>query len=320
MKILKIISLSLAGLIIVLIIGAYFFFKKNFTPDPNYLELTENSNFIPIKWIASEYSPIAVLLLPIKFEGIPQTFYMQFDTGSPSTLLRKQTMISIQKKYPNQISFDSNDARIEQGFHLGEMKVFSKKMKLYDRGSQPINWSDTSKIIVVGTLGADMIDKKITVMDFKNSCVFFGDKVPKDYQTNLKWEKLIYKKRRTMFPAVVAGKKGKMMHDTGTSGFELITNKKTWKKLSKKNAIPVEAFKVRSWKRQLTAYNIESDGVLNFPTDTISLAQVTYIKGASFMQNALMRSLGMGGMIGNQVFMDRVLVLDCMNKKYAIVN
>lgn len=320
MKVLKIIGLSLVGLIIVLIIGAYFFVKKNLTPDPNYLELTESSNFIPIKWIASEHSPIAVLLLPVKFEGIPQTFYMQFDTGSPSTLLRKQTMMSIQEKYPNQISLDSNAVRTEQGFHLGDMKVFSKKMKLYDRGSQPINWTDTAKIIVVGTLGADMIDKKITVMDFKNNCIFFGEKVPDEYQSNLKWEKLIYKKRRTMFPAVVAGKKRKLMHDTGTSGFELITNKKTWKKLSKKNAIPVEAFKVRSWKRQLTAYNIESHGVLNFPTDTINLTNVTYIKGASFMQNAMMRLLRMGGMIGNQIFMDRVLVLDCMNKKYAIVD
>ncbi|MFK7773477.1 MAG: hypothetical protein AB8F94_15110 [Saprospiraceae bacterium] len=320
MKTLKIIGLSLVGLIIVLVIGAYFFVKKKLTPDPNYLELTESSNSIPIKWIASEYSPIAVLLLPIKFEGIPKTFYMQFDTGSPSTLLRRQAMISIQEKYPNQISIDTNAVRIETGFHLGEMEVFSKKMKLYDRGNKPINWNDTSKVIVVGTLGGDMIDKKITVMDFKNGCVYFGNEVPDEYQSNLKWEKLIYKKRRTMFPAVVAGRKGKMMHDTGTSGFELITNKKTWKKLSKKNAIPVEAFKVRSWKRELTAYNIESDGVLNFPTDTINLTQVTYIKGASFMQNALMRSLGMGGMIGNQVFMDRVLILDCRNKKYAIIN
>lgn len=320
MKILKIIALSLLGLLIVLGIGGYFFVKKYLTPYPNYLELTTSSDSLPIKWIASEHSAIAALLLPIRFEGIPKTFYVQFDTGSPSSMLYKQPMIDIQEKYPNHISpIDTNARRIEQGFCLGDMKVFSKKMKLYDRGRKPIDWSDTTTIFTIGTLGADLIDKKITVMDFKNNYCYFGDSIPEQYQQDLTMYDLQYKKRRVLFPAKVAGKKRKLLHDTGTSGFELITNKKTWKKLSKKGAQPMEAFKVKSWKRQLTAYNIESKGSIDFKGGKIDLEKVTYIKGASFMQNALMRSMRMGGMIGNQVFMGKVLILDCPNKKYGLI-
>lgn len=321
MKILKFIALGIIGLLLLLGIGAYVFIKKNFTPDPNYLELSETSNEIPIKWIASKDSPIAALLLPIQFEGIPDTFYLQFDTGSPSSMLFKQSMLSIQKRFPNQISEIEEDAkRIEQGFLLGDMQVFSKKMRLYDKGKPPINWNDSSKIHVVGTLGADIIDKKITMLDFKSGYCYFGDKLPSRISKNLEWHQLKYKNRRTMFPARVGGKKCKLLHDTGTSGFELITNKKTWKKYAKKNAIPREAFKVRSWKRQLTAFNIESDRQIEFEAGKIDLDQVTYIKGASFMQNALMRSTGMGGMIGNQVFMGRILIFNCMEKKYALIH
>lgn len=317
MRFLKIFGFSLLGLILLLVIGGYFFVKKNFTPDPNYLELSETSNFVPITWAKSQYSDIAALLLPIKFEGIPDTFYLQFDTGSTSTLLNKNAILSIQEKYPDQfLGFDSTSARISQTFQLGDMTIHSKKIKIYDGGYAPIDWSRPVKKI--GTLGADLIDKKLTIMDFKDSCVYFGEAVPDTYG-EVNYHNLKYKKRRVLIPAVVAGKKRQLLHDTGTSGFELITNKKSWNRLAKKGAEPQEAFKVKSWKRQLTAYNIPSDKQIEFKPLDIDLNQVTYIKGASFMQQAAMRVTGMGGMIGNQIFMEKVLILDCKNSRYSIL-
>ena len=319
MNVLKKITLSLAGLLIVLFIGAYIFFKKAFTPEPNYLELTESSNFVPIKWVKSKHSDIAGLLLPVKFKGIPHTFYMQFDTGSPSTLLYKQTMLSMREKYPDQIAeIDSTSTTIEETFQLGDMEIHSKQFKLYDREEKLIDWNDTTTIIRIGTLGADIIDKKLTVLDFKKQYCYFGEEVP-DLGKEVIFHALKFKMRKVLIPALVAGKKRKLLHDTGTSGFELITDEKTWKKLSKKGAEPKEAFKVRSWKRKLTAFNIASDKKINFEPLEINLNQVTYIKGASFMQRAGMRLTGMGGMIGNQLFMDKVLILDCKNKKYSIL-
>jgi len=318
MKALKIIALSLVGLIVVLAIGAYFFFKKAFTPEPNHLELTESSGFIPIQWAKSKHSDIAALLLPITIEGVPDTFYLQFDTGAPSTLLYKRSMLAIRERYHDKIgAIDSTSTTIEQTFQLGNMDVHSKHLKLYERNEKPIDWSG-SKLIKIGTLGADIIDKKLTVIDFKKNRCFFGEELP-DIEGQVAFHDLKFKLRKVLIPAEVAGKKRKLVHDTGTSGFEFITNKGTWKKLSKEGAEPEEAFKVRSWKRQLTAFHIASDKEIKFNPMNISLNQVTYIKGASFWQQAGMRLTGMGGMIGNQVFMNKLLILDCPNKRYSIV-
>jgi len=320
MKVLKIILISLAGLIVVGAIGAYIFVKKAFTPDPNYLELTETSNYIPIKWSKSKESDRAALLLPVRIEGIPRTFYVQFDTGVPSTKLYKGFMLAIQEKYPDQIgALDSTSTTISQSFQLGDMTVHSDQFVLYDYGvPRIINWEDSTRIRI-GTLGADILEKKKTLIDFKDSFVFFGDSLP-DTMQEVAYHDMIFFARRTLFPAEVAGKKRKLIHDTGTSGFELITNKKTWDKLSKEGAQPEEAFKVKSWKRQLTAYNIEADGQIKFEARDIDLTFVTNIGGASFMQSAMMRMTGMGGMIGNQIFKDKILIMDCANKKYALLD
>jgi len=37
------------------------------------------------------------------------------------------------------------------------------------------------------------------------------------------------------------------------------------------------------------------------------------------MQSAIVRMTRLGGMIGNEVFMGKTLILDCRNKKYALI-
>ncbi len=319
MRALKIVALCLVGLLVVVVIGGYIYFKRAFTPEPNHLELTETSNFVPITWSKSKQSDIAALLLPITFEGIPDTFYLQFDTGAPSTLLYKRSMLAIRERYPAHIgAIDSTSTTLEQSFQLGDMTVHSKQFKLYERREKAIDW-DSNKRILIGTLGADIIDKKLSLLDFKRQLCYFGEELP-DLGQEITFHELKYKMRKVLMPAVLAGKKRKLLHDTGTSGFELITNERSWKQLSKKGAKPEEAFKVRSWKRQLTAYNIASDQKINFAPLDIHLNQVTYIGGASLMQRMGMRLTGMGGMIGNQIFMDKILILDCSRKRYSIVS
>lgn len=319
MKLFKIVAISLGSLLIILAIGGYIFFKKAFQPKPNTLELTEASGAVPITWGRSAHSDYAAILLPVTFEGIPRTFYLQFDTGSPNTLLYKQSMRSIQAQYPDQIAaIDSNATTINQTLQIGEMEIHSDQFELYERGEKPIDWADSTRV-KIGTLGADLIEKKITVFDFKEQTCYFEEKVPDCYPA-IDFKELKFKLRKVLLPAEVAGRKRNLLHDSGTSGFQLITNEKNWRKLAKHGAEGAESFKVRSWKKELTAYNIASDKKINFATTDVDLTQVTYIKGTSFMQRAGMRATGLGGLIGNELFMGKVLVLDCKNRSYGILD
>jgi hypothetical protein len=56
-----------------------------------------------------------------------------------------------------------------------------------------------------------------------------------------------------------------------------------------------------------------------FGHEEIPLKEVTYIEGTSFIQNLLMYFSGMGGMIGNKLFMGKVLILDATNQKFAVL-
>lgn len=317
MKVVKKIGFIFLALLVISAIGGYLFFENKFTPPPNYLTLSTSSNNVEITWAASKNSPKAAILLPIKFDGIPERFYMQFDTGSPTTQFYKNRLASILAKYPTLPEIDSISLTSNQSFKLGDMSVSSEIFNVFDRGLTPIDWSDTTAHNIIGSIGADMIEKKITVMDFKNNSINFKQSMPKSYSPS-QLQDFSFVKRKVLLPATVGNKRCKLLHDTGTSGFELITNKETWEKMAKKGASPIAAFKVNSWGNSLTAYNIESDQVINFGMSSIQLAKVTHIDGASLMQIALMHMTGMGGMIGNELFMNKILTLDCKNEKYII--
>ena len=89
MKIFKKIVLTFLAVILVSLIGGYLYFEQKFTPEENYLTLKDESGKIPIKWMGSDKN---VLLLPVRFSKDSVTYYMQFDTGSPSTVFYSKLM------------------------------------------------------------------------------------------------------------------------------------------------------------------------------------------------------------------------------------
>jgi hypothetical protein len=318
MKTFKKVLLAILLFIFLLALGGYFYVKQKFTP-PAVSLITENeSGLIPINWVADERSPIAALLLPITLEGIPVPLYMQFDLGAHSTLLYKDALVSISSKYPNQLAeIDTSTNTINYSFMLGKMKVISNKFRVIDHGS-PIDWSDSSTKIIIGTLGADIVDINLTVLDFKNDFCSFGGSL-KDIKINTLSHDFSFDMRKIQFPATLNGANYNLLFDTGTSGFELITSKNIWESMAKEGA-KKKINEVKSWENMLTTYTVETNKVIDFGMVNIELEEVTYIEGASLMQETLMRLTGMGGMIGNQLFMGKILVLDCRNEKYTILN
>jgi hypothetical protein len=107
-------------------------------------------------------------------------------------------------------------------------------------------------------------------------------------------------------------------YDSGSSAFELITDKNQWEKLAISGAVE-NTYKANSWGKILEVHNIASDAMIKFGEQKIALSEVTYIEGTSIIQNVLMYFSGMGGMIGNKLFMGKVLILDARNQKFAVL-
>jgi hypothetical protein len=302
MKTFKKIVVTFLIIFILASIGGYLYFDKKFTPEKNYLIIKNESGNIPITWMGNDKN---VLLLPIHFPADSTTYYLQFDTGSPSTLLYSQSIKNIKE-------ISTHKDRAKASFTVGKTKISSDQFILLHQGKE----YHKDSLNIIGTLGADILENNKTLINFKeNYMVFNLSKSPSEYKNQLMDFK--FKKRKIILKGVLKGKEEKFLFDSGTSAYELLTDQETWKNLkSTKPKVIIE--RAQSWQKILTTYTATCNENIQFKNKGIPLHFVTYVEGFSQTQYALMRFSGMTGMLGNKIFLNNVLYLDCKNEKIAI--
>ncbi len=302
MKILKRIVFSILIILVLGFVGAFIYFDQKFTPEKNYLTLDNESGNIPITWLGKEKN---VLLLPIHFPNETVTYYLQFDTGAPSTILYSKAITQLKQ-------IKSNGERAKTIFYIGKTKISSNKFQILTMGD---NNTDTHKII--GTIGADILENRKTIINFKENFIVLNlAKEPKKFKG--KSFDFKFKKRKIIIPGLLNGNKEKFLFDSGTSAYELLTNEEIWEKLKLPNSkIKIEKSE-QSWNRILTTYTSNCNQSIQFSDKKLKLANVTYVKGISQAQYAMMKFSGMTGMLGNKIFLNNCLYIDCSENKITI--
>ncbi|MBL0735404.1 hypothetical protein JI750_00775 [Flavobacterium sp. GN10] len=311
MKLFKKIAFVFLAIIVLFLIGGYFYFQKKFTPPENYLNVSGVAENIPAKWISSNGNSHSALLLPVKIKEINQTFYMQFDSGSPITVFYKKSVESIAAKFQNQLIICNENSSISTAFTIGKMNISSDNFEVLNYGEK-INFDDLKAVDIIGTIGTDLLEKRVTVLDFKNNQCSFIEKIKEDDFTDFE-----FKKRKILIPSVIENEKLKLLYDSGTSGYELITTKEIWQQYRNKNS-KIKTEKGNSWGNTLSVYSASAKKKIQFRKITLNLSEVTYIEGTSDLQKFLMKRSGMQGMIGNKLFLNHKLILDCKNEKFKL--
>lgn len=302
MKIIKKIVLSLVVLFVLSSIGGYVYFDKKFTPEENYLNVKNESGPVSFKWFGKDKN---VLLLPIHFEGDPENYYLQFDTGSPYTVFYSQSIKNISQ-------IITKEAVAKTAFSIGNTKIASDKFKIYEMG----NDIKKDSIKIIGTIGADILENRKTLINFKDSFISLNlMKTPSSFQNNL--VDFEFKKRKIILKGFLKGQQENFLFDSGTSAYELLTSKEIWHELKiVKGKTTVE--KSQSWERVLTTYTAECNQDITIRNQKIPLTKVTYVEGYSQMQYAMMKFSGMTGMLGNKIFLNKGVYLDCTQNKLGI--
>ncbi|SCY98796.1 hypothetical protein SAMN02927916_4562 [Flavobacterium anhuiense] len=311
MKLFKKIATVFLVIIVLFLVGGYFYFQKKFTPPENYLKISGIAENIPIKWISSDENSHSALLLPVEIKGINRTFHMQFDSGSPVTVFYKKSLESIAEKFQNQVKIDAENNTISSVFRIGKMNVASSDFEVLDYGEK-ISFDNPDAENIIGTIGTDLLEKRITILDFKNNQCSFIEKIKEDAFTDFE-----FKKRKILIPSVIENENLKLLYDTGTSGYELITTKEIWQQYRNKNSA-IKTEKGNSWGNTLSVYSASAKKKIQFKNTTLNLSEVTYIEGTSSLQKFLMKRSGMQGMIGNKLFLNHKLILDCRNEKFKL--
>lgn len=298
MKILKKTVLASLLILTLLCLGFYFYFDQKFSPEENYLTVKNESGKVIVKWLGENKN---VMLLPVHFQNDSTTYFMQLDTGSPNTIF-----------YENSLAIFKNKNQIKTQFTIGNTEVSSDRFKIISISKN----NDKDSIKIIGTIGSDLLDKKKTIINFSENYVVFNiSKEPKSFSSS-KFD-FKFKKRKIIISGILNGKEEEFLYDSGTSAYELLTNKNVWQKLKLPNSKPVVE-KAQSWERILTSYTAKSNQTIKFKNKELILSEVTYVEGISQSQYMLMKFSRMTGMLGNKIFLKNSLYIDCKEEKISI--
>lgn len=160
------------------------------------------------------------------------------------------------------------------------------------------------------------MESRKTLIDLKNNQVVFNlNQTPNSFKNELFDFK--FKKRRIIINGILKGEERKFLYDSGTSAYELLTYKEEWQTLKSSNS-KIKIEKSRSWNNILTTYTADCKENINFKYNEIPVKQITYVEGFSTAQFSMMKFSGMSGMLGNRIFLNNAIFIDCTAGKMAI--
>lgn len=329
MKIFKRILLVLFALIIVGGTAGFFYFKNKFTSaPPNRLTLTNLGEPFPFRWmsgeIAGKQEEHLAMFVPVTIPGIDHIFYMQFDIGAHSTVFSYYNILSINEKYGDVFQIDSSGEHLcvaNPELNVGTVKLNASSIDFMGRGNK-IDWSDSTSMIKIGTIGADFMEKHVLSLNYKDQQITLNESVGEVAAQGVKFSPFTFDGRKIFLSAKLNDEPVSLWFDSGSSSFEFIVDEKTFLKLANEGA-KKETFTINSWGKAITGHNIASNGQFTFGETVVPLTFATYMEWPNKAQALILKmsNIGgdLGGMTGNKLFLDKTLILDAPNLQYAVM-
>ncbi|WP_345954821.1 hypothetical protein [Mucilaginibacter sp. PAMB04168] len=261
----------------------------------------------------------AALLIPVKLPNCLKQFYMQFDTGVPQSILYAEKISAIRAKYPASVAKeDSTQKLINQQITIAGKNMLAKEIGLKKYSGKTIDWKNKNSINVIGTIGTDFIENRTIVFDYPGKKIWLTSEIPNQLKSKLTLSKFMLVSNSILLPVEIQKKRVMLYFDTGSSAYELLTNKATALALATADAKPVQQ-QVKSWNSTLTANIYTTGDSITIASQKLPIKRVTYMDGVSNSQIDQMMKMGMGGMTGNKLFINHILVIDARNKQFGII-
>lgn len=317
-RILKIIALS----IVICFVGGYIFFIYKIKPSPSQLTTNIANINTPFYWVGSQTDngtdSLGAMIVPVYLKGCPKKFYMQFDMGHPTTVLYKLSLEEIGKKFHDILYQSKKDAFYNFKFYLNSSEITANKITALDEGYTNINWNDSISPILIGTIGSDIIENKVLIIDYPSKNISINNSISVAYFKKNDFSSFKFKYRRILLPAIINNETKDIYFDTGTSMFELITDKENWLNLAKKGK-PISTYKINNWGKLLTVHSIATDNNIQFNSSILPIKNVTYFDYPFPLIKFAYKLIGVGGMTGNKLFLKNKIIIDTKNCKYAVM-
>lgn len=275
---------------------------------PNQLQLPPQSFSLDFQWqgdsLPAGWEPHAALLIPVHIKNCPQTFYMQFDLGSPYSLLYRNKLEAIRKKYAGSIPVETNGQLENFSFEANHQPLLARTISVEQFDSTGIDWNLETQPEIIGTIGADLIDGSIAIINYPRQQITIAPSLPAHLNGGTGFTSFVFANRSVLLPALLKDRQTFLYFDTGSSMFELLTDSTNSHQMAVPGAIPIQ-YPVHSWGKTVQAI-------------TLPIRSTTYMAGISQSQINRMSKMGIGGMIGNKLFLNHILILDTQHQRFAL--
>jgi len=292
--------------------------SENFIPD----NLTEKFYWSPAE-ISGRHFDKAAMYLPISLDTVTEIHYSQFDLGSDWTILYQNNFKSITDY--NYLKFDSlSDSNPERpcflikdvDLNIGKINFGKRNVLGFYNYGEPIIRKKNAPVSEnsIGTIGADIFQNKILVINFPNQTISVLDTTNSALENYFSFEKCKIENKRIMVPIILKGKTRFFMYDTGASLFPMMTSFNNWKEIT--NQKINDTLSVTNFGNPVIMFGSNASKEINIGRKTLADFVVYYAKDNNF--DKMFEQLKCDGIIGNAFFFNNTICIDFKTKRFGI--
>ncbi|MDR2406926.1 MAG: retropepsin-like domain-containing protein [Bacteroidales bacterium] len=295
---------------------------------------SQQLEWIPFKWVGGymsrKYFDKAALFVPVNIDNLPEEF-MQFDLGA-STCLYENSMKHyweenklLREKLDTTNTFMHNgkDAQWLNNINLKLGKVsfnginifYYKNYGMIPQKRKGLHWTSKPHYVGrIGTLGADLFQDKVLVIDYPNTRIAVTDSLPDEYK-DLPYERIkLDLINRAIIPFRINGKEEWLLFDTGSSSTQFNTSKEQALEIS--DSIVIGSRTGSSWGNLITTVQFKVNKPVEFAGKVLENPIVSYITDERYSQSHKRENIW--GVTGNAFFWDNMVIIDYKNKTFRV--
>lgn len=260
----------------------------------------------------------ASINIPVNIGDIKDSFTMQFDLGANLTMLYGQTFNPYFKAYSD---LNQKIDTINGYPYLTATELILNESHRIDNFSffyesnfgEILNDGEVGndRIKHIGTIGADLLKEKILIIDYPAKRIAILDSIPTAFQkTDENLAITLDRWGRVHLPIQINGEEKKVLFDTGSSMFPLMTTTSNWKIYT--DTLKQDSILTSTWGEVYYTYAANANKVRLGSTD---LDDSRVFDGQHL--SAFIEQENIWGIMGNAHFYDDIIVIDFKNLKFG---
>jgi hypothetical protein len=262
----------------------------------------------------------SVLQVPIRFEGGPDSVFLQLDTGSDRTMLYEVPYREVRVELPT-----PPPRFVHDRVTIGPVDASRDTFWIRPGAGRPLASTGAR---TMGTLGADFLRHRVLVLDFPNvrfALLDTSQALPPSVEGRVRWTPLIPRDGKLFVRALVAGEAyNDLFFDSGSSAFPIIVRRELWSGWTGRAVGDPsnEVWSATSWGTEIPLIGAPLSGDLviagiHFPRP-LAFHHGPVAGIADFFASS---SYPVRGYFGNALFFDRfVVVVDVPRSRFGLLD